>query len=676
MVARASLYLLPVAVGLQGAPLWAQVGASESEEVLVRAPPLSPASAPKDASVAGSTIRRDELQAPGLSAADALRTQIGVTLVEAGALGAPATAQVRGATAAETPVYVGGVRINDDVAGAADLSTVPLWLMDRVEVYRGNAPLEADRLSLGGAIFFEPLRPNEPRAGLGVLGGAYGSHGVFAYAGSGERSRGLLLGVRLEGAANDYSFHDTRGTELVTSDDGISQLENADVSLIDVWLLGGADVGAGRVDLVANHFEREQGATSLATVRTEAARQALSRSLASITGSAPLGASAALELGTSALIARSITTDPGNDGLYELALGTPRLETRGERVEQRASVRVEPGHALRLRAGVEVSSERLRRYEGVAQASAAPVIDELRGTGRAFAGAELELARGLSVRPLGALECHATARASSGACDALEPTGRLGVLGTTGEFAVFGGVGRYARVPTLGELYGMSLAVHGNPELRSETGVTFDAGARFSHRFEGETSPLYAGVSGYLRSADELVTFVRTSQRHLVPKNLAEARVAGLELEAGSGFLRYFAGEAGVTLFDGRDTSPNRVLKNDILPYHSRLIASAALTATTPRIESVWLERASLRTSFLYQSNRYANPGGLGVIPEQGSLDVEARVGLLKGHVVCAARIADLLDDERFDIVGFPLPRRSAFFTLELRTERAEGSGI
>ena len=65
-------------------------------------------------------------------------------------------------TAAETPVYLAGVRINDDVAGAADLSTLPLWLIDRVEIYRGNAPLEADRFGIGGAIFFEPLRPREP----------------------------------------------------------------------------------------------------------------------------------------------------------------------------------------------------------------------------------------------------------------------------------------------------------------------------------------------------------------------------------------------------------------------------------------------------------------------------------------------------------------------------------
>jgi hypothetical protein len=30
--------------------------------------------------------------------------------------------------------------------------------------------------------------------------------------------------------------------------------------------------------------------------------------------------------------------------------------------------------------------------------------------------------------------------------------------------------------------------------------------------------------------------------------------------------------------------------------------------------------------------------------------------------------VADVLDAERYDVVGFPLPRRSFFVSLELRT--------
>src|SRR5262245_981736 len=101
----------------------------EPAEVEVRGTPPSPAVAPLDPGVAGSTVRRPELERPGLTAPEVLRTEVGLSITETGGLGAASTASIRGATAAETPVYLGGVRINDDVAGAADLSTLPLWLI-------------------------------------------------------------------------------------------------------------------------------------------------------------------------------------------------------------------------------------------------------------------------------------------------------------------------------------------------------------------------------------------------------------------------------------------------------------------------------------------------------------------------------------------------------------------
>jgi len=64
-------------------------------EVEVRGQPTTPDVAPRDPSVAGSTVRRVELARPGLSAADVLRTEVGTSVTETGGLGAPATATAR-----------------------------------------------------------------------------------------------------------------------------------------------------------------------------------------------------------------------------------------------------------------------------------------------------------------------------------------------------------------------------------------------------------------------------------------------------------------------------------------------------------------------------------------------------------------------------------------------------
>src|SRR4051794_25413062 len=113
---RAAVGVLTVAALIH---LHAPAGAEEPPaqappEVEVRGAPPSRAMAPLDKGVAGSTVRRRELERSGLTAPQALRTEVGVSITETGGLGAAATASIRGATAAETPVYLGGVRINDD----------------------------------------------------------------------------------------------------------------------------------------------------------------------------------------------------------------------------------------------------------------------------------------------------------------------------------------------------------------------------------------------------------------------------------------------------------------------------------------------------------------------------------------------------------------------------------
>jgi vitamin B12 transporter len=411
-----------------------------------------------------------------------LRGEVGLSVAETGGLGAAATASVRGATAAETPVYLAGVRINDDVAGAADLSTLPLWLIDRIEIYRGNAPFEADRFGIGGAIFFEPMRPREPTAGLGALVGSYGSRALFTFASTGGDDHGLLLGARLEGADNDYGFVNDQGTLFDASDDRATRLQNADTTGLDLWALGHARVGAGSVELVMNRFEREQGVPRLALVPTHASRQRTERSLVALTGKAPLGTNGELEAQTSLLATETTLDDP----LYELSLRANRVRVTGARLEQHLGARVDAAKGAVFRVALEAGPERLRRYEGTLPSSEDAALDARRLSARLAVHGDIEIFRGVSIRPLGALECHDTnASVATGAvtlpndsagCDQLEPTGRLGVLGAFGELSAFAAAGRYVRVPTLGELYGTSVVVRGNPRLESESGTTLDAG--------------------------------------------------------------------------------------------------------------------------------------------------------------------------------------------------------
>ena len=57
---------------------------------------------------------------------------------------------------------------------------------------------------------------------------------------------------------------------------------------------------------------------------------------------------------------------------------------------------------------------------------------------------------------------------------------------------------------------------------------------------------------------------------------------------------------------------------------------------------------------------------GLIVIPEQTSVGLTGSATWLSGVLVTRLRVANVTDAQRFDIVGYPLPGRSVYASLEV----------
>jgi iron complex outermembrane receptor protein len=633
--------------------------AAPAEEVNVRGVAADPARGPKDPTVAGAVVPREEIAAPGVRVAEVLRAQPGVQVMESGAAGAPATASIRGATASQVPVYLAGVCLNDDVAGAADLSQIPLQLVDRVEVYRGNAPLEADRLGIGGAIFLEPRWPRRTEADVRATVGSFGARGASGFVSLGNRDAAVLAGASVDAAANDYPFVNDHGTLLAPTGSTIARMSNADVTTYDAWLLGRARAGNDVVvDAFANGTSREQGVRTLALVPSREARASFTRALGGARARLPLDArgKVSVEARTAVSLARAVYSDP----LQELTLLAARLALEGARVDERVALRAAVGDALEVRASADVSSETLAR-----DADGNPALRARRLASRVAVAARQWLGDELSVQALAAAQCDGTSTGDVSACDTVSPVGRAGLAWTEAAWDAYANVGRYIRVPTLGELYGMSPVVRGNATLRPESGLSADAGARWTAGSGRETRPAWVALGAFVRWTSDLVSFVRSSQGYVQPLNVASARFAGLEAQAGAGFLRWFAADVTATVLDPRNTTAGRLTVNDVLPFQSRLVVVPRVSAEVRRLGVGPLDRARAEVRLVHQSSRYADQAGLAVIPEQTSLDAELLAQSSGGVFTARLRASDLTDAARFDIVGFPLPGRSLFLSLE-----------
>src|SRR6185437_5428966 len=387
-------------------------------------------------------------------------------------------ASIRGATAAETPVYLAGVRLNDDVGGWADLSLVPLWMLHSVEIYRSNAPIEGDQLGIGGAIFFEPKRPRKLEGSVGEMLGSFGARSVWAHVGAGNARAAAIMGARLEEATNDYSYLNDQGTAFDPSKSRIVPLTNADAHTLDVWGLGSVALGAeGRADLVVNEVERRQGLPR-ALYPTTSARVSVSRQLVAVSTRTPCGKPGCeITTTTSALASSSAYDDP----LHEVALETTHLDLVASRAEESMLARWPVLSSLTLLPSARVSVEKL----ALLPVDAAPLHAE-RVSGRAALGAEWQAHPLVKVHATGSVECDGTAVAGASPwalpgdapgdgttlrpCSDAEPSARLGVQVGQGPIALLVNGGRFARVPTLAEKYGISGAVRGNAALAPEHG--------------------------------------------------------------------------------------------------------------------------------------------------------------------------------------------------------------
>jgi vitamin B12 transporter len=315
---------------------------------------------------------------------------------------------------------------------------------------------------------------------------------------------------------------------------------------------------------------------------------------------------------------------------------------------------------LRVRPVLDLAHEQISR-----DPDDIPLGHAHREFARVAVGADDRLLDGFTVRTLASGECHHTGANADSACDVLEPTGRLGVELGEGVFRALGNVARYVRVPTLGEVYGDSGTVHGNPTLAPESGETADVGVRLqAHRgavFDGAFLDAFL----FARWADGLIAYERTGQGYVTPYNVGSARVAGAEFLGSVAFLKVLRAEVAATALDPRDTSANRTTVNDILPFRSRFIVAPRVRADWKRHSRDGVSGLGGEVRALYQSSRYADPAGLEVIGQQTTVDLEAWVSWFDGLLTVRGRVADLFDAQRTDIVGYPLPGRSIYFGLE-----------
>lgn len=611
-----------------------------------------------------SRVEGARFEDPGASVSQVMRDAPGVQVTQSGGLGAPATASVRGATAAQTPVYLDQVRLNDEVGGVANLADLPRQLISQALVYRSHAPV-GGAPGIGGAIVFVPKYGSAETLSLAWMAGNLGSRSIDGSVSYRDDQRSVIFGAIHEGARNDATIESSAGTLFVSGDDEQIRLRNADAIQNSVWMSGEEALGGARIRWLYLGAEREQGAPKLALTQSEQARAAFRRDLVALTARAPLEEGEIWAV-TSASLGETQLFDPAR----EISIFSRELRTPGKRLEQVLGGDHELTSWIKVGADLVISLDQLDRFATLKDSGEQHELTARRVSGRVGVRAKGDLGRGYSSEVGAGLRMIGTGETGSSAPEDAYSDGQLSFGYAKNGISAGVTVGRYQRLPTLSELYGASLLVRGNSELQVEEGHSAELTLRYQSRPRGGFfGRFWAEASPFVRWSSNLIVFIRNAQGALLPRNRDSSRTLGAEVVLGGELMKGLDATLQTSLLDPRDVSPSRTTTNEILPFLSLITVSSRLDYCLDLLPAEGLS-AHAGGRLFYQGSRFADLAGLSVIPDQVQvdfvLDMEWKPSGSGLRTTLRQRLANVLDGLRFDLVGYPLPGRSYFAELEV----------
>jgi len=617
--------------------------------------------------LAVSVVAGERLHQPGLELAEALRGEPSVQVSQVGGAADLSTISIRGASSAQVPVYLAGVRLNDDVVGVADLSAVPAFMIDRAIVYQSAPPMHMPRSGISGALVVEPRLPTGREMFVRGEAGSFSTASVIAGLSLGTPRAATSISVRRSGASNDFRYRDNQGTSFDPSDDAWTTRTNADFTQTDLWWLARYGQKDLRLHVVGQALLREQGVSGLSLIQAKDARAELGRALLGVSAVHSCSAGSiqcSVKLGTSATTTRLESQDPSG----ELFILPTTVTQHNQRIgtDLRTTLRssrnllVESSFAAevgRLMSGSEPSQALKRRAHEVfssAELSAGSPWGPswLRGGVRyecqRAQGSDIGYLEGQRAQAVRSQQCFPGARLGA----TLQPIPQL-ELRTTGLYG--------ARFPTLGERFGLSASMRGNPQLQAERGLGADVGVRLGQR--RSRAAIEAQASVFYRQTYDVIAYQRVALGYVRPFNLERGRFLGGDVQLSADAWSLLRGKASVSLLDARSVRADG--QSDPIPFRSALSGQVELTVYKQHLTRA-LSYLSAGMTFSYRGQRFADPAGLVVIPGQGSLDALLSATLVE-HAYVKFRIENLTNQMRYDTLGYPLPGRGYYLSLELR---------
>lgn len=580
----------------------------------------------------------------GTTLASALEGVPGLLLKSYGGPGSVSTTSLRGMGAEHTLVLVDGQRYNNVRDGQVDFGIFLVQNVDRVEILRGGYSAVYGADALGGIINIVTRRsgPDSHLSGE-FTGGSYGLNGQAINAELSLGGMGLQVAAKREAGAGNYEFNFNDGLRSSTL-----QRQNADYSISQLQVLVDAPIASGVSVSMQNRLDwADRGSPGAVLSETSSNRARLRDGgfLTQVTMNWIVEPALTVRLSMLFNAQRRQYVDPLSAGGSD--------DQQSDFADKTITVTPHLQYVLSTRTSVSVGAE----YSHSAISS-----EQIDGVNRdqqsAFLSADhvIDLPGGFLYQ----FNFYPSVRFDhfSDVPGAVDP--RLGVnigLLRSQGLRLKSSIGKSFRAPTFYDLYWKS---GGNPDLKPEHSLSFDAGLALSTDFLGSME--LEGNYFDIRTNDRIV-WTPDAGGLWSPKNLQNVRSDGIELIATWRLLQHVVLRGSYSNLETKKVSadtPGDQTVDKQLPYIPREMASVSL--------SFDLGVMSLNVYHLFMGYRYsteANDPSF-VLPGYHKTDGNVSLRLTERPFVSSLRmeITNIFNTNYQMFPNFPMPQRAFAFKV------------
>lgn len=596
-------------------------------------------------------IEREQLLRPGGSLGDILALETGVQHSQAGAEGSYSAITLRGASAAQTPVYLDGLRLNSAAQAVVDLADLEVLQLESVDIYQGRAPMQLGG-GIGGALALNSPRGRGESTRVRAQLGSFGSGALQAgHSRGGERWQVHAI-VSHRRADNDFTLLNDNGTEFNPNDDRRERRHNAgfqrDTLLTKLSLFPRENA---QYDLSVQHSAKDLGvpewrnlADNQASLETRNTLVQLNQRLSEVRGT---------DWNTRLGVHSHRRREAYDDRLSQVGVGAQHTRSRSDTAGLSAyAERVGASGTLALQA--QLREEKMRNDDWIDVASASARRDERElGAHYAWFSENEQWLLSAGARWLGLDDKYR----------GLYRDGRDRRSGDHSSLSLGAqydpsprwrwqfNLGELHREPSFHELFGDRGLHVGNDELEAESGVNADLSGRWRHA-NGELT-----LTAFLSDRDNLIATVFSAQGIGHSENVGGARVQGLEFSAVQDLGPSWVLHLTLTAQDAENRSRIAAFRGKQLPGQAQLQGALRLGHTREH-SHWWLEARA-------QDGKYYDTANL--LPAEDHLVLDAGVSFERQAWSFSINLNNLSDDQIEDFNGFARPGRSAHLSASYR---------